>query len=446
MPQALSSVDAPALLIALHGHGSCGEDFRAAGFDAYAERLGFVVVYPDGIEGAWEFQGQNKGPHDDLGFLRVLIDSLIEAFGIDQNNVFVTGHSMGGFMAYRVATELSDRIAAVAPVAGLYVPGKTPLQKSVKKPLGILHIHAEDDEIVPIDGYPGYAMSARQSLKEWAKAVGSLEEPSIATTAAGLVRLRWSQGKAPVQAIFYPGGGHSWQASMTDAIMEFFSSVEEPEVAIEAPFDQLPATVVGRATVNLQPRIQGIELVQRLDLFDGNRLLDRSSQAPFPLAFQTEPLHRYDLHLVVVLKDGRSKPVPSVKTVLALPPNLSSFAQAHASSSESEAFMPEKAIDSDPFTRWSSESEDDQTLTLEFPTRHRVSAVSILWEIAHAQRYGVQVSLDGAHWRTVHREEDGKGGAEVIQFPPEELRYLRLQFEKRATVWGYSLWEIQVHE
>ena len=53
-----------------------------------------------------------------MAFIQAVLDDLATAYRIDPRGVFATGLSNGAVMAYRLASELSDRIAAVALVAG----------------------------------------------------------------------------------------------------------------------------------------------------------------------------------------------------------------------------------------------------------------------------------------------------------------------------------------
>lgn len=113
------------LVIALHGLGGSGENFRSfARLDAVAEREGFVAVYPDAIAKAWSYGRPINQPMptvgdetvDDLGFLRLLIDDLVGRKIADPARIYVTGISRGGLMAYTLACALADRIAAAAPL------------------------------------------------------------------------------------------------------------------------------------------------------------------------------------------------------------------------------------------------------------------------------------------------------------------------------------------
>ena len=67
------------------------------------------------------------------------------------------------------------------------------------------------------------------------------------------------------------------------------------------------------------------------------------------------------------------------------------------------------------------------------------------WETAYAIAYEIQVSDDKKRWETVSRVEDGDGGEDSIRFAkPAKARYVRMRGLKRATEWGYSLWEFKV--
>jgi len=92
-------------------------------FDRIAGELDFIMVYPDNYTGDWDIIPRTKTVNDDLGYIGALIDELKKRYAIDPARVYVTGHSDGAFMAYRAAYDLSDRITAVAPFAGLvYTP------------------------------------------------------------------------------------------------------------------------------------------------------------------------------------------------------------------------------------------------------------------------------------------------------------------------------------
>jgi hypothetical protein len=102
------------------------------------------------------------------------------------------------------------------------------------------------------------------------------------------------------------------------------------------------------------------------------------------------------------------------------------------------------AADGDPGTRWSSEFSDPQWLMVDLGTVQVVTQVELAWEAAYGKAYRIEVSVDEQTWREVYKTQNGKGGAEVIRFAPIGARWVRLTGTKRATEFGYSLWEMKV--
>src|SRR5690606_37396672 len=87
---------------------------------------------------------------DDVKFIACLLDDVAAMVNIDEKRVFAAGMSNGGMMCYRLAAELSDRIAAIAPVAGAM--GIENVRPSRHVP--VIHFHGAEDKIVPLNG-PG---------------------------------------------------------------------------------------------------------------------------------------------------------------------------------------------------------------------------------------------------------------------------------------------------
>src|SRR5947209_13952862 len=122
-------------VVMLHGAGGSGAWAEwETGWSAKADREGFLVVYPEALpprpDKASKFltnpQRWNDGSlrgtahptPDDDAFLRELLARLAAHPGIDASRVYVTGFSNGAGMAFRLAADLADHVAAVAPVAG----------------------------------------------------------------------------------------------------------------------------------------------------------------------------------------------------------------------------------------------------------------------------------------------------------------------------------------
>jgi polyhydroxybutyrate depolymerase len=140
------------VLIAFHGGGGNATGFaKYAGLDRVADREGFVVVYPDGTGrlgrrlltwNAGSCCGQAQTAHvDDVGFTLAILHDLARDLPIDRTRVYATGHSNGAMMAYRLAVEAAERVAAIAPVAGMMVVERF----APARPVPVLHIHSLDD-------------------------------------------------------------------------------------------------------------------------------------------------------------------------------------------------------------------------------------------------------------------------------------------------------------
>jgi polyhydroxybutyrate depolymerase len=135
------------LVINMHGLGSNAfEQEVYTAFSNVSDTGDFIVAYPNGIDETWNIS--SSAGTDDVGFISSLIDTLNYNYGLDLSRIYATGMSMGGFMSYRLACELSDRIAAIASVTGLQafypcIPSR---------PVPVLQIHGTADPVVPFAG------------------------------------------------------------------------------------------------------------------------------------------------------------------------------------------------------------------------------------------------------------------------------------------------------
>jgi hypothetical protein len=170
----------------------------------------------------------------------------------------------------------------------------------------------------------------------------------------------------------------------------------------------------------------------------------------FPCAVPNEP---GDYQLEAALLRGGTKPVRSLHDfkVGAAENNqeegIARGKPVKASSTYVEPgtdYRPENGVDGFPDTRWSSEFSDPQWLAVDLGAPLRISRVVLDWEAACAQAYAIQVSLDGTTWTDVYTTSNGGGGTEEIKFAPTSARWVRFYGTKRATPFGYSLWEMRV--
>jgi polyhydroxybutyrate depolymerase len=140
------------LVIALHGGGGSGAQFEAtSGLTQKADAAQVAVVYPDGTARAVGLRTWNGGgccghavaaDIDDVEFMRQLIAHLTANYRINRKRVYVAGHSNGGILAYRLACELPERIAAIAANAAALrtrlIPAASVDRRSLGSPLRVL--------------------------------------------------------------------------------------------------------------------------------------------------------------------------------------------------------------------------------------------------------------------------------------------------------------------
>ncbi|WP_246040929.1 discoidin domain-containing protein [Streptomyces cadmiisoli] len=128
--------------------------------------------------------------------------------------------------------------------------------------------------------------------------------------------------------------------------------------------------------------------------------------------------------------------------------NLAQGSTATASSAEWNPFTsyaPHRAADGSRDTRWASDWNDDQWLSLDLGATHRVGRVTLDWERAYGKAYRVELSTDGVNWQTAWSTTTGDGGLDTAVFPGTPARHVRVHGLDRGTDWGYSLYEVGVH-
>lgn len=223
------------LMIVLHGgHGSGKRmvELTKGGFDNLADQENFIVVYPNGIRRNWNdgrldmpasYKAHNCNIND-VGFISALIDEMVKTKNADPKRVYVTGMSNGAIMTHRLAIELSDKIAAAAPVCG-NIPAD--LKSLPANSVAIMMINGTDDPLVPFEG--GYVhfnkkklgkiLSTSESASFWVKnnkisstpVISALPDTNTADS-CHVLKTTFGEREEPreVVLITIEGGGHTW--------------------------------------------------------------------------------------------------------------------------------------------------------------------------------------------------------------------------------------------
>lgn len=157
------------LVFILHGYTSQAPIIRQySGFDQISDQENFIVVYVQGTTDAFGNTGWNVNVVptfnlvDDVGFFRALIRFFKESYNIDSSKIFSAGMSLGGFMSYRLACELSEinsTGSVTGSMAGYY-------QCNPPKKTSTIHFHGTADSTVPYDGVE-WSLSAEDAHNFW---------------------------------------------------------------------------------------------------------------------------------------------------------------------------------------------------------------------------------------------------------------------------------------
>ena len=140
------------LVFNFHGFGSnAAEQEFYSDMNRVGEAEGFMICYPNGIENSWNVGWEFGSTADDVGFTEALIDEFSQNYNIDNERVYSCGMSNGGFMSYRLACELNDKIAAIASVTGSMAPALA-MNCNPGRPVSVLQFHGTNDGTVPYEG------------------------------------------------------------------------------------------------------------------------------------------------------------------------------------------------------------------------------------------------------------------------------------------------------
>ncbi len=183
--------------------------------------------------------------YDDVAFISAIIDRLQSRYAADPNRIYVTGFSNGASMTFTAGVELSDRLAAIAPVAGhLWL-----LDRQLKRPLPLIFIIGTADPLEPLNGgtvHPPWGdieqPPIESSLAAWRRMLGCTGKPAD-TKSGGVEKLKYARcaSGAEMTVYYVDGMGHVWpggknllpermvgkdsdKLNATDVIWDFFKS------------------------------------------------------------------------------------------------------------------------------------------------------------------------------------------------------------------------------
>jgi polyhydroxybutyrate depolymerase len=209
------------LVISIHGFAEWpAHQMTTSHWNQLADEFGFIVVYPSGTGFPlhWrtnEQPGIKNDPQRDVTFISDLIDQLESKYNIDSNRIYANGLSNGGGMTFMLACKLSDRIAAIGTVSGLYLLPWSECNPS--RPVPVIAFHGTADPIVPYQGGPSQSFNMPfpnipDWINEYAHRNQCTDAPIELTITSEVNVVQYTSCAQNADVIFYTiqGGGHSW--------------------------------------------------------------------------------------------------------------------------------------------------------------------------------------------------------------------------------------------
>ena len=248
------------LVIMLHGFGGTAlSALRETGWSAKADQETFIIAYPEATrpdnsrppnfrknpqawnDGSGRFHAAER-KIDDVEFIDALINQIGMKYKLDSQRIFITGFSNGASMTFRLGAELSQPIAAIAPVAGTcWMKEANP-----RHSFSLCYITGLADTLNPIEGgYPKLALGGKEQggqakpavltfIDRWGKALNCPGQPQVDETAKGVRKRVYGPGRqgAEIMFITVEGLGHNWAGGVGQA----------PSILVGKSSDKLHAT------------------------------------------------------------------------------------------------------------------------------------------------------------------------------------------------------------
>jgi polyhydroxybutyrate depolymerase len=233
------------LVLSYHGRGSNAFDHAVfSDFSAKADEVGFIVVYPQatGSPTTWQdlpFESEYSDTDvNEVLFASDFLDHLERELNIDPQRIFAVGMSNGGGMTHRLACDLADRFAAIAPVAGAFYLWDD-CQPS--QPVAVVAFHSMKDNVVPYEGSYNPLFIDVPPIPVWAQAWADLNDCDSTPETNSIDQIinvdTWSNcaGDATVTLYSMLLGGHTWPTDyfggrdeapimINDVIWDFFQA------------------------------------------------------------------------------------------------------------------------------------------------------------------------------------------------------------------------------
>ena len=227
----------PAVLVFHGGGGDPGTVRYESAMDETADREHFIVVYPAGTNKRlflknrlllWNdgrpFKNGSYSEVDDVAYVAALLDDLAGLFNIDRARVYACGFSNGAQFTFRLAKRLSDRVAAIAVVAGQRA-AKDSFDPEPSRPIAVMQFAGLQDSFAPYEGGSGpsgarieaVSPPVKEAVESWVGFNRCPPEPVEVKRIGRAVMNRYGPCQSGTEVVLWTveDGGHSWPGGRT---------------------------------------------------------------------------------------------------------------------------------------------------------------------------------------------------------------------------------------
>jgi polyhydroxybutyrate depolymerase len=218
----------PVIIVMHGGSGTASGMITLADFRSIADRDKVILVYPTGTQTSWNDgrpTAANLANVNDVNFISQICTYIIANKSADATKIYATGISNGGFMASRLACELSDKIAAIAAVAGSMEQNTVSVNCNTNgRAMPAMYIQGTTDPLVSFNGgvmtvgAGGTILSHVQAISKWitinncVTPVVTTDVPDIANDGTTIKQRVYAGGNNGSEVVSYvvTNGGHTW--------------------------------------------------------------------------------------------------------------------------------------------------------------------------------------------------------------------------------------------
>ncbi|MFZ6012435.1 MAG: Ig-like domain-containing protein [Bacteroidota bacterium] len=219
-----------------------------------------------------------------------------------------------------------------------------------------------------------------------------------------------------------------------------------PTVSITAPTSG--ASFVAPAAITINANAADSDgSVTKVDFYNGGAFLGTDTSSPYAFSWSNVAAGNYTLTAVATDNGGTATTSAAVNISVTSAPatNLALGKTTTVSSTENAGFPGSSAVDGNAATRWSSGFSDPQWIYVDLAGTYSVNRVKITWEAAYGRDYLVQISADAANWTDLKTVTGNTSLINDHTALSGSGRYIRIYGTARGTVYGYSIFELEVY-